>query len=205
MNTIQKIKLYVLSLAFLFVIIAIITAKLPKEAFELCSLDQACSANMVVSKLFDYSLLLATNNIIPIAMIILLAVSWYFKHEFEHLLQGGGQKTIRIQSLENEDYEHLTFLATYIIPFFGFKFDDPNQLTAIIVLLFIIGAIFVKTDKYYANPTLAVLGFRLYKASLNDKNGVYESITLISRSELKEEDIVYWEKISNNVFYIKNK
>lgn len=205
MNTLQKIKLYVLSLALLFVIIAIITAKLPKESFNLCNPDEICAAKVMFSNLFNYFVLLLKANIIPIVMLLLLAISWYFKYEFDHLLQGGGQKVIRIQSIENEDYEHLTFLATYIIPFFGFKFDDPNQFTAIIVLLVIIGAIFVKTNKYYANPTLAVLGYRLYKATLNDQNGVYESIVVISKDQLKENEIVHWEKISDNVFYIKRK
>ncbi|ELV8648912.1 hypothetical protein QNE85_004256, partial [Vibrio fluvialis] len=176
MNTLQKNKLYILSLALLFVIIAIITAKLPEESFSLCNPDEICAAKVIFSNFFNYFVLLLKANIIPIVMLFLLAISWYFKYEFDHLLQGGGQKVIRIQSIENEDYEHLTFLATYIIPFFGFKFNDPNQFTAIIVLLVIIGAIFVRTNKYYANPTLAVLGYRLYKATLNDKNGVYESI-----------------------------
>ncbi|ENM5730978.1 hypothetical protein CW613_002595 [Vibrio mimicus] len=205
MNTLQKIKLYILSLALLFVIIAIITARLPKESFDFCKSEQVCNAKEIFSNLCNYFLLLLKANGIPLVMLLLLAICWYFKYEFDHLLQGGGQKVIRIQSIENEDYEHLTFLATYIIPFFGFKFDDPNQFTAIIVLLIIIGAIFVKTNKYYANPTLAVLGYRLYKATLNDQNGVYESITVVSKEQLKENEIVYWEKISDNVFYIKRK
>lgn len=205
MNTLQKIKLYILSLALLFVIIAIITAKLPKESFEWCKPEEACNTKEILSNLFNYFFLLLKANVIPLVMLLLLAISWYFKYEFDHLLQGGGQKIIRIQSIENEDYEHLTFLATYIIPFFGFKFNDPNQFTAIIVLLVIIGAIFVRTNKYYANPTLAVLGYRLYKATLNDKNGVYESIVVISKDQLKENEIVHWEKISDNVFYIKRK
>lgn len=205
MNTLQKIKLYILSLALLFVIVAIITAKLPKESFELCKPEHVCNAKEIFSNLWNYFILLLKANVIPLAMLLLLAICWYFKYEFDHLLQGGGQKVIRIQSIENEDYEHLTFLATYIIPFFGFKFDDSNQFAAIIVLLVIIGAIFVKTNKYYANPTLAVLGYRLYKATLNDQNGVYESIIVLSKEQLKENEIVHWELISDNVFYIKKK
>lgn len=205
MNTIQKIKLYILSLALLFLIIAIMMAKLPKESFYFCKPEDVCTTKIIFSNLFNYFIHLLEANVIPLVMLLLLTISWFFKYEFDHLLQGGGQKVIRIQSIENEDYEHLTFLATYIIPFFGFKFDDPNQFVAIVVLLAIIGAILVKTDKYYANPTLAILGFRLYKATLNDCNGVYESVTVISKDELKENEIVHWELISDNVFYIKRK
>lgn len=121
------------------------------------------------------------------------------------MLKGGGQRTIRIRKVQNQDYEHLTFLTTYIIPFFGFSFDDLNRLAAYLILLILIGYIFIKTGKYYANPTLAVMGFKLYKGTFSDQNGIYENITVISTDSLKAEQVVYYKLISENVFYVRKK
>ncbi|WP_308413060.1 anti-phage protein KwaA, partial [Vibrio parahaemolyticus] len=77
---------------------------------------------------------------------------------FEYELKGGSQDSLRVEQSKSESYEHLTFLATYIIPFLGFSFDEPRKLAAYVLLLVVIGFIFVRTDKYYANPTLALLG-----------------------------------------------
>ncbi|EJG1989746.1 TPA: anti-phage protein KwaA [Vibrio parahaemolyticus] len=208
MSNYQKIKLYFLSLSLLFLIVAIATVSLPNEE-SVCGLGlctgSECKLSTILSGYWDYFLLLLEVNVLPAVMMVCLLVSWKFKRDFDYLLKGGGQKSIRISKIKNEDYEHLTFLATYIIPFFGFTFEDPRRLIAYLVLLFIIGAIFVKTDKYYANPTLALLGFKLFKADLCDRNGVYESVIVISKDNLQEGQEVHFELISKDVFYVKNK
>ena len=55
---------------------------------------------------------------------------------------------------------------------------------ALFFLLIIIGVIYVKTDMFYANPTLAVLGYRLYRVQLDSRVGVKENIVVISKSPL---------------------
>ncbi|EHI9274977.1 hypothetical protein J9102_004194, partial [Vibrio vulnificus] len=144
-------------------------------------------------------------NLLPILMLFALLYSWAIKRDFDHLLEGGGEQVIRVQNVQSEDYEHLTFLATYIIPFFGFTFDDPRRLIAYFILLVLIGIMFIKTNKYFANPSLAVLGFKLYKATLSDSNGIYESVILISHDVIKSESVVKYRLISSGVFFVKNK
>lgn len=136
-------------------------------------------------------------------MLLMIAISWKFKNDFKHTLQGGGHKVIRIQNIKSEDYEYLTFLATYIIPFVGLSFDDPRRLIAYFILLVIIGVMLIRTDKYYANPTLAVLGFKLYRATACDRNGIYESILLITKDDIEKNEVVNFELLSKNVFYVR--
>lgn len=57
-------------------------------------------------------------------------------------------------------------------------------------LLVVIGIIYVKTDKFYANPTLAVLGFRLYKVNLRSRAGLKNSIVVITKHRLAESNLV---------------
>ncbi|MGR5064680.1 anti-phage protein KwaA [Photobacterium sp. DNB22_13_2] len=202
-NNIFKVKLYILSLALLFLIVFIMTVKIPDFKYESYYVNDTFNLNVFYTYLKQYLLNLITSNKIPLLMLVLMLISWYIKHEFDYLLSGGGEQVIRVQNIQSEDYEHLTFLATYIIPFFGFTFDDPRRLLAYTVLLIIIGVMFIKTDKYYANPTLSVLGFKLYKATLADNNGIYDSVILISKDNIVANDVVKYKLISKNVFFIK--
>ncbi|CAB1248283.1 anti-phage protein KwaA [Vibrio cholerae] len=204
MNNKEKVKLYILSLAILFLIVMIMSLKMPVYKFSVCLGEQRSVsfwAKEVLFAILDTYLL----NWLPFLMFLCFCISMLIKYQFDYMLEGGGENTIRVCEAKSEDYEHLTFLATYIIPFFGFSFDDPRKLVAYVVLLVVIGFIFVRTDKYYANPTLALFGFKLYRANLTDQNGLYESVIVISQDTITPNQIIKYKLISDNVFYAKKK
>jgi hypothetical protein len=68
-----------------------------------------------------------------------------------------------------------------------------------ILLLIIIGAIFVKTNLFYKNPTLALLGYKLYKVDTEKDNG----LIFISKQNLKKGDKVHHIPLSDNVYFVK--
>ncbi|SKA58781.1 anti-phage protein KwaA [Photobacterium toruni] len=202
MKNIEKVKLYILSLAILFFIVIIMTFKIPKESFPIC--DFSNSKTLVCfENYFEYLKALIKCNLLPSLMVILLIVCVKIKKDFNYMLSGGAGASIRVCEVKSEDYEHLTFLATYIIPFFGFTFNEPQKLLAYFVLLIVIGFIFVRTDKYYANPTLALFGFKLYKANLSDQNRIYESVIIISKDIIEPNTSIRYKLISDNVFFAK--
>lgn len=202
MNNREKIKLYILSLAILFPMIMIMSAQMPEYQFSVC-LGEQCSFGYWVKELSYAIWITCKLNWLPCLMLICFIISMVIKHQFDYMLDGGGENTIHVCEVKSEDYEHLTFLATYIIPFFGFSFDDPRKLVAYLILLIVIGFIFVRTDKYYANPTLALFGFKLYRANLSDPNGLYESVIVISKDTITPNQIIKYKLISENVFYAK--
>src|SRR5690606_24297464 len=112
----------------------------------------------------------------------------------------------QITEIENVDWEHLTFLVTYIIPLlsFGLSFNfyqDRNALMFFLVL-FIIGLIYVKTNMFYNNPTLAILGYHIYKTTTKDG----ETIVLISTDIIQKKDWIRKKHISDNIYFsIKTK
>ncbi len=83
------------------------------------------------------------------------------------------------------------------------SFDTINKVIAYVLLLVVIGVIFVKTEKYYANPTLAIFGYRLYKADLSDCNSFYSSIMVISKSELNAGSNVHYKFLSDSVCFVR--
>ncbi|HGF7476007.1 TPA: anti-phage protein KwaA [Vibrio mimicus] len=185
-----QIKLYILSLAILFLIVFLITVKL-----DICTNDRNCTT--LTWK--DYAL----SNWLPMLMLIAMGYCEIVRRQFEHMLDGGAGDSLYIVECQSESYEHLTFLATYIIPFFGFSFTETGRLLAYGVLLVVIGAIFIKTDKYYANPTLALFGYKLYRVTMSDASHRYESVIVITKNTLTANQPVNYKLLSSNVYYVR--
>jgi len=185
---IRKIGLYFLSLWLLFVLIIIITAKA-----SIC-FSKDCS--------FVGFYYLLSNNVIPLLSLlaILIGVISYF--DFRYQLKGTPELAFKITEIENIDYEHLTFLTTYIIPLVCFQFDNLRYIIVFVFLLIVIGSIYIRTDLFYANPTLAILQFRIYKVTGEFRNGeVRQSRILICKQRLKKDDRVKYFKLDERIYY----
>lgn len=57
---------------------------------------------------------------------------------------------------------------------------------------------------YVANPILAIMGYRLYKVSV-DKKKDNKDILVISRSELFNNDSIDWIKLDDTCWYEKRR
>lgn len=106
---------------------------------------------------------------------------------------------ITISKIENINYENLTFLATYIIPLVVIPLDTLKERIVFVILLFFIGLVFVRTNIFYMNPSLAILGFSIYRVS--DTTGKYKASVIIIRGTLNEGNIVKCLPLGDNVYY----
>jgi len=185
----RKIDLYILSLGLLFVFFLIITIKLPDSLF---AINDYAAWN---------ALLLA--NPIPIISIILLGYCFYAYKKFDFDLRGATDIPFEIRKIEGINYEHLTFLATYVVPLISFDFGSGRQMIVLALLLVVMGVIYIKTDLFYANPSLALLGFHIYRADGNFKNGNREGIILICRERLVTGQKVSYIKLDDRIYYAK--
>jgi hypothetical protein len=107
---IRKIGLFFLSLWLLFVLIIVITAKIPM-----------CFSNESTFVGFKF---LLTTNIIPVLCFIALIIGIFSYFDFRFQMKGTPELSFKINEIENIDYEHLTFLTTYIIPLVCFQFEN---------------------------------------------------------------------------------
>ncbi|GLR02758.1 hypothetical protein GCM10007906_03450 [Vibrio hyugaensis] len=188
LGTREQSQLYLLSLYFLFVIVAVLTFRLD---FILLLND------------FDFKKV-KSEDFLFLFSIIQIIYCEYLRRQFKYYLKGGGEDTLKVMRCEGEDYESLTFLATYIVPFAGMSFDSLNKVIAYLILILVIGVIFVRTEKYYANPTLAIFGYKLYKTDLSDSNAFYQSILIITKNEIKIGDNVSYKFLSNSVCFARD-
>ena len=109
----RKVDLYILSLAILFVFFIFITCKFP-----VCFSSQC--------KFIGWEVLLK-NNIVPAICIILLLYSFFAYYRFKYDTKKSVELPVKIVKLEKINYEHLTFLATYIIPLITFDFEKERN------------------------------------------------------------------------------
>ena len=180
-----------MSLWLFFILTIIITADVPICCSEQC-------------KFVGFRTLL-TNNIIPLICVFCLLIGTYSYFDFSYKLKDATQIPFKISKIENIDYEHLTFLTTYIVPLVCFNFVDTRYQLVLIILLVVIGVIYIRTDLFYANPTLALLNYRIYRVDGEFKDGIRENIVLITRKTLEVNQRVDYIKLDNRIYYAKPK
>lgn len=188
-NIRRKIDLYILSLGLLFVFFLIITIQFPDFPFQ-CKNIEAWKE-------------LAKSNVLPIISIFLLLYCYYAYVKFNFDLDGATDIPFEIQKIEDINYEHLTFLATYVVPLISFDFNNERQMIVLGLLLVVMGIIYIKTNLFYANPSLALLGFYIYKADGNFKHDNRENLILVSRHRLTAQQKVSYIKLDRNIYYVK--
>jgi hypothetical protein len=145
---------------------------------------------------------LLQRNILALISIVLALISWVLSIKTKYEWAGVTNPPYKINTVKNENYEYLTFLTTYIIPLICIDLNNIRYVIVLGVLLVLTGTIFVKMDLYYGNPTLALMGYRLYRA---DIEGVTSSngIILISKAKLVNGASIKWIKIDDYVWVAK--
>lgn len=185
---VRKIGLFILSLWLLFLLIIIITGDLP-----IC-FSQDCSFIGITN--------LLSSNITPLICILAILIGLFAYLDFKYQLKGTPELSFKITEIEKIDYEHLTFLTTYIIPLVCFEFGNPRYIIVFIILIFVIGSIYIRTDLFYVNPTLALLKFRIYKVNGEFRNSeIRTNKILISKEILTIDDHVKYFKLDDRIYY----
>ncbi len=188
---IPPLKLYFLSLMFLFCMIFFAALKIPEFTKE------EISFGTLITKTI-------TSNLIPTLMLIFVIICEFIRRDFELSLKGNTGDSLEIVECKSESYEQLTFLATYIFPFLGFSFDSSFRLISYIILLVIVGIIIIRTDKFYANPTLAIFGYKLYKINFKEGETIHNDVTVLTRDDIEKGQNVHYSKISDKVFFVRS-
>lgn len=187
-----KILMYILSLWFLFFFVIILTTNIP-----ICFTD--CSF-IGFNSLFE----VFKNNLLPIACVFFIIIGCFSYKYFSYYIKGNREIPFTIDSIETINFEHLTFLATYIIPLISIDFEKSRSAIIFFLLIFLMGAIYIKTDLFYANPSLALLGFKIYKADGNFKNADNrQNIILISKNNLSLGDKVSYRKLDDRIYFVE--
>jgi hypothetical protein len=86
-----------------------------------------------------------------------------------------------------------------VVPFAGLKLGTWNEMVATALLFGMIGFIYTRTNLIYANPTLALFGYYLYRVTLD--NG--DQKTVISKGKVRENGFYAYKAFNEEIYFIK--
>ena len=179
-----------------------------KIQFHLMSLTLpfllACIMTIDVCPKGDSLISCIMNNLFPIIAGLMVVLGLISSRIFVHVSKGGANPPYSLQYLKSEKYNYLIFPTSCIIPLicFGFGYDILGSIVLFIVLLLIIWFVLLKTDLYYGNPMLALLGYKLYRAEIHGVDSP-NGVILITKDNLKTTSSVSWIPIDDYVWIVK--
>ena len=187
----DKIGLYITSLWLLFLLLILLTIDIPitfSNNYTFIGFDE-----------------LLKRNIIPVVSFIFLLIGIIYCFRFDYKFKGTAPLQIKVEEIKNVNYEHITFLTTYIIPLLSFDISNLRYLMLLFLLLIIIGAIYIKTDLFYTNPTLALLGYHIYEMTgsrnIEIKKDDYVNIIVITKTKMSSNDEIQLSFLSDNIYF----
>lgn len=181
-----KVRFYIISLTLLFILAAIGTVD-----------AQICRNGKFIG---IYSFLL--NNIIPLIFIICAIISASLCFLIRFKFKGSLNPSYKVTSVKNENFEVMTFLATYIIPLACINLVETKYLIIFIILVVILGVFVTKMNLYMANPTLSLLGYKLYSITVDDPK-ITDNIFVITRDEINIDDKIEWLELDANRWFVR--
>lgn len=196
-NNFLKAVLYILSLWLLFFSLAIM------------SYDK-----VFLVKIFNTDYLAVFQNIRSVNLSFMKSANYIFILSIFFMLAGilslwllhvgflaGWSGTYVIEDVCDENHEHLAFLTTYIMPLVFTDVDKKRTAINLAVMIIAIGIIYVKTNKFYSNPSLAVLGYRIYKAKIKNEPG--KIYVMVCRGRLENDSKIQYIKLDSDTLLVK--
>ena len=104
----------------------------------------------------------------------------------------------KIESFKRVDYEHLTFLATFILPVFALDLKTIKDLMILFFILLFMGVVYIKSEMYYLNPVFLIFGWYLYKIKRSNSE-----VMALSTFKLDKNCNFIEKKIDKNLIFIQ--
>ncbi len=108
-------------------------------------------------------------------------------------------QSLRVESSQIRDGDALAYIATYLVPFAAITATTARERGALGLFVFLIAELYVRSELFYINPLLALVGYRLFQVA----TPAGTSVVLLTRRrflrsgiDLKARrlsDYVYWE------------
>lgn len=128
-----------------------------------------------------------------------------FRNEENWGFEDAGEKVKIIERITDSG---LNFLMTFILPLIVDRIDSINNFILCVGLVVLVIILISKTNLYYQNPILILLGYKLYRIkfinALREECKEKEFI-VICHAELDENKIVKWKYIADNICLMYNK
>ena len=102
----------------------------------------------------------------------------------------------------------LIFFTTFIVPLVLDDISNPSNFLVFIGLLMMIIALMCKTNLYYQNPVLTILGYKTFQFHFiedNDATEMNNELIGITYGKIDESKIIKYQLVADDVYLIYNK
>lgn len=152
---------------------------------------------------FHFSLILKmkTRNFVFVISILLMLVGFLGFFIFYMKTSAGWSGPVIAEGVTNENHEHLEFLTTYVMPLVFTDVNSKRTAFNLLVMIIAIGAIYIRTNKFYSNPSLAIIGFKIYKSKIKGEGD--KSYIIICKGSISENTAMKYIKLDDDTLLVK--
>jgi len=188
-----KYALYILSLWLLFISLFIMSYD--KNLFiSLSSYLHTKDATVLLAKI-------TPKNIVFISSFIMIMAGFFIFFYLLFSFNSGWSVACTVSEVKNESHEHLEFLTTYVMPLVFTDVNSKRTMLNLLIMIIAIGMIYVKTNRFYSNPSLALLGFKIFRAKINDRGA--KEFVIICHGDIENGSTIKYIKLDSNTCLAK--
>ena len=136
---------------------------------------------------------LASLGLCLFGLLCLIAILWSSVREVEPMKDRVMQSRLRGD-------EVMGYIAGYLLPFLAADLTDVRQFISAAVFLGVLGLLYVTTDMLYINPTLYLIGYKVYEVTFESK-GVFP---VISHKRPRQGDTIQIVRLAQGIFVAKD-
>ena len=70
---------------------------------------------------------------------------------------------VAVASVVSRDNNAMSYIVSYLLPFFAVKLNDARDLTSLGIFVLVIGLLYVNSNMIYVNPVLNLAGYHIFE------------------------------------------
>lgn len=183
----EKFFFYSLSMWLFYLIVFLLSFKIPNGKNGL---------DWWVGLWTDNSIITIVSASLFIFDLAIAAYYWYY------VWKGATEQPMKIIEIEQRNNDNFSFIVSVVFPIISFNLINSPLRHGIVLLAIyaFLGILYIRSNLYYVNPTLGMLGLKLYRISGKTNNGTtYDDKWLLSKKRLCRGDTFTYIKISDDV------
>jgi len=175
-----RVQYYLLSLWALFVIEVVLTLNVS-----------------ILKKSYSLKNIILANRI-TIVFLVLILLDLFLWIRLRRKMKRSPKNPIKITKIEERNSDYLVFISTIIMPLIAIEIVDVRSIIVFAMLIIVIFVALLRTEQMFANPTLAVLGFRFYLIE-HASEKFPSPVSLLTKEEIQVNDFVNLVKIDSRL------
>nr|WP_315441828.1 hypothetical protein [uncultured Treponema sp.] len=161
---------------------------------------------------YNIKQILSNNSfllIVDLVCLLWILLSIWFFVEFKAFFYANTQEGDTITIHKEKTDESLNFFITLILPLVIDNVGTWQGMTVFFIILIMICILLAKTNLFYANPILTILGYHIFEFTF-DKEEITQCICICDKKSssilLEKEKIApVYRQITTNIYFIKER